>query len=63
MMNKELEVNSPCISVCAMDDVHGVCVGCYRTLSEIESWWDFDNAHKKAVLEKARLREEAMFDN
>lgn len=62
-MTKVPEVESPCISVCAMDEVQGVCLGCYRTLEEIEGWWDFDNAHKKAVLEKARLREEATFDN
>ena len=31
-------LRSPCISVCQMDPVDGVCVGCHRTRIEIAAW-------------------------
>ena len=31
-------MNSPCIKVCQMDPVRGVCIGCCRTLDEIARW-------------------------
>jgi uncharacterized protein len=40
----------------------GLCQGCYRTLSEIQSWWDLDNTAKKAVIEQASVRESAAFE-
>lgn len=56
------EVQSPCISVCTMNEATGLCLGCYRTLEEIEQWWDFDNAQKQEVAQKASLREAQLFD-
>jgi len=58
----EEEVQSPCISVCTMNDATGLCLGCYRTLEEIEKWWDLDNAQKQEVVQKASLREAQLFD-
>lgn len=29
---------SPCIDVCQMDEVSGLCRGCFRTLEEISGW-------------------------
>ncbi|WP_294269690.1 DUF1289 domain-containing protein [Propionivibrio sp.] len=29
---------SPCIDVCQMDEVSGLCQGCFRTLEEISGW-------------------------
>jgi uncharacterized protein len=31
-------VKTPCIKVCQMDPVRGVCIGCCRTLDEIARW-------------------------
>lgn len=31
-------VASPCINVCQMDEVSGLCRGCFRTLEEITGW-------------------------
>lgn len=50
-------VKSPCIGVCAMDDLTGFCQGCYRTLDEITGWWDMDAATQKALLETVATRE------
>lgn len=57
----EVTVESPCISVCAMNEDTGFCIGCYRTLEEIKSWWDLENTEKKAVVEAAKQREEDQF--
>jgi len=56
------EVASPCISVCAMDDNTGLCLGCYRTLEEIQGWWDFDNAAKQQIVDATSARQQAAFD-
>jgi predicted Fe-S protein YdhL (DUF1289 family) len=32
------EIESPCNKICAIDPVTGLCVGCARTLVEIETW-------------------------
>jgi uncharacterized protein len=61
-MRKKPEVESPCISVCAMDEKTGLCQGCYRTAEEIEKWWDLDNAQKEEIVQKASMREAQLFD-
>ena len=44
-------VPSPCINICRMDPVTGLCEGCARTLDEIAGWSRFDPAQKQAVLD------------
>lgn len=61
-MSEELTIASPCISVCAMDDVSGLCIGCYRTLDEIQGWWDLGNTQKKTIMEAVSQRAEAQFN-
>lgn len=31
-------VSSPCVQVCCIEPVSGLCLGCYRTLPEIATW-------------------------
>jgi predicted Fe-S protein YdhL (DUF1289 family) len=42
-------VPSPCISVCRMDAVSGLCEGCLRTLDEIARWSTLPESSKRAV--------------
>jgi predicted Fe-S protein YdhL (DUF1289 family) len=42
-------VPSPCISVCTMDSVTELCIGCYRTLDEIAAWSGLDDAEKRVL--------------
>ena len=42
-------VASPCISVCRIDPVTGLCVGCARTLEEIAAWSTLDDAARRDV--------------
>jgi uncharacterized protein len=58
----EQDVVSPCIGVCSVDDLTGLCQGCYRTLDEIQNWWDLDYVGKLAVVKQASERESAAFD-
>jgi len=39
-----------------MDEVTGLCLGCYRTMEEIAQWWDLDNARKQAIVQQASER-------
>ena len=32
------EVQSPCVKLCVVHPVAGICVGCYRSIEEIGAW-------------------------
>jgi predicted Fe-S protein YdhL (DUF1289 family) len=44
-----------------MDDLTGYCQGCYRTMAEIQDWWDLDNTAKQAIVDAASAREADVF--
>lgn len=52
----EVEVRSPCVSICIMDAPTGLCAGCYRTLGEIASWSELSAGERRAVVERAGVR-------
>lgn len=60
--NKAEEVQSPCIGVCAMDELSGMCHGCCRTIDEIKAWWDMGAAAQKELLVSLEQRQSASFD-
>lgn len=43
-------IESPCIKVCALDAVSGLCTGCGRTLDEIARWSSFGDAERQAIV-------------
>jgi uncharacterized protein len=43
-------VSSPCINVCQMDPVRGVCIGCCRTLDEIARWGSMPLQEQEAIM-------------
>jgi predicted Fe-S protein YdhL (DUF1289 family) len=43
-------VKSPCIKVCQMDPVKGVCIGCCRTLDEIARWSGMSDEQQLQVM-------------
>ena len=55
-MTVEPYIESPCISVCVLDDATGYCKGCLRTRSEIAGWSRADAAAKRAILESLHGR-------
>jgi predicted Fe-S protein YdhL (DUF1289 family) len=43
-------MSSPCIKVCQMDPVRGVCIGCCRTLEEIGRWSGMAESERAQVM-------------
>jgi hypothetical protein len=60
--DSQKEVQSPCIGVCVVDESNQLCQGCFRTLGEIQDWWDLDNDQKQKVVEETSLRANILFD-
>ncbi len=58
-MAKALPVESPCVSVCVLDDVTGYCKGCWRTRDEVAVWSRADDALRLEILERLRERRRA----
>lgn len=54
-----LDVPSPCVNVCQMDERKGFCRGCHRTIDEIAHWSVLDNDEKRVVLVSIELRRRA----
>lgn len=48
-------VSSPCVSICALDE-NDVCIGCFRSGSEITDWFMASSAEKNAILARAKER-------
>jgi uncharacterized protein len=44
-------IKTPCIKVCVVDGESGLCMGCYRRLSEVAQWARFTDAERDAILE------------
>lgn len=53
-------IATPCVQVCVVDGANGLCLGCYRTLTEIAGWGalgDDRRAEIMAELDHRRLRQ------
>jgi predicted Fe-S protein YdhL (DUF1289 family) len=46
---------SPCISVCVLNK-EDICLGCYRSVSEIGAWSDAPPEEKRRILTRAAER-------
>ena len=52
-------ITTPCVKVCVVDGESGLCLGCYRRLSEVGGWAklsDEDRARIMAELPSRRSR-------
>ena len=50
-------VESPCKNVCELDLNTGLCLGCKRTVDEIQNWNLKDNKEKMMITKKAQNRD------
>jgi predicted Fe-S protein YdhL (DUF1289 family) len=48
-MSKRM-IKSPCVDVCKMDKLSGLCRGCLRTIPEIKAWKGLSRKEQKALL-------------
>ena len=44
------DIESPCNKICAIDPVSALCVGCGRTLAEIEGWIRFSAEERARIM-------------
>jgi len=54
--NDTMNIPSPCINVCRMSAVTGLCEGCFRTLDEIARWSRHADVEKRRILEAVERR-------
>ena len=45
---------SPCVAICRLDPVTRRCIGCGRTIDEIATWPDLDDAARRRIVERLR---------
>lgn len=43
-------IKTPCIKVCVVDGESGLCLGCYRKLSEVAAWGRLSEGEREAIL-------------
>ncbi|MCZ4282248.1 DUF1289 domain-containing protein [Kiloniella laminariae] len=53
-------IPSPCTSVCQMDDLTQLCIGCQRNIDEIRDWVIMTGEEKKALLNIIEQRRTSM---
>ena len=56
----DMALPSPCISVCQLDKASGLCLGCFRTGSEIAAWRSMSPGEQHDLLNTLRDRRASM---
>jgi predicted Fe-S protein YdhL (DUF1289 family) len=54
------KIETPCNKVCTVDRGSGLCLGCARTLAEIEHWMAFNDGERARIARDLPRRLEAM---
>jgi predicted Fe-S protein YdhL (DUF1289 family) len=49
-------IATPCIKVCIVDGPTGLCLGCYRTLTEIGGWSALSDDQRAGIMEELSSR-------
>ena len=50
-------IATPCVKVCIVDGASGLCLGCWRTLSEIGGWSGFTDEQRARIMAELPERE------
>ena len=53
---KRIERDSPCVKLCIIHSKHKICLGCYRTLTEISEWSNFSTQKRKEIMQTLHER-------
>ena len=43
-------LSSPCVKICVVDPLAGLCVGCGRSIAEISMWSEMPESERQAVM-------------
>jgi predicted Fe-S protein YdhL (DUF1289 family) len=41
---------TPCVKICVVDPLSGLCIGCGRTVAEISLWPEMTDEQRRAVM-------------
>ena len=52
-------IATPCVKVCTLDAIAGICLGCGRTLGEIERWLRISEDERARIMAELPARLEA----
>jgi uncharacterized protein len=50
-------IATPCVKVCVVDGATGLCLGCYRYLSEIGGWSALTDARRAEIMAELPARQ------
>lgn len=50
-------IATPCVKVCVVDGATSLCLGCWRTLSEIGGWSGFTDEERARIMAELPARE------
>lgn len=54
-------VESPCVGICRLDD-NDVCVGCFRTATEIAHWLSYTAEQRSDIMKQLPERAGSCFE-
>ena len=49
-------ISSPCVKVCKIEPVSGLCIGCRRTTEEIGLWVRLSEPERQEIMRSLRFR-------
>jgi len=55
----EYTVASPCTGVCTLDPRDKVCIGCFRTNTEIAAWRASNDGERRQIMKRVEERKSA----
>jgi len=53
-------METPCIDVCTLDPVTGLCEGCARSIDEITQWASYTPAERRRIMAELESRKAAL---
>lgn len=54
------EVESPCVKICVLHRMSGLCIGCYRTGDEIARWSTMSPDERQTLMAELPSRESSI---
>jgi uncharacterized protein len=49
-------MESPCVDICEIDRIMGLCLGCRRTIGEIAGWSAMTSAERQRIMAELPAR-------
>jgi predicted Fe-S protein YdhL (DUF1289 family) len=49
-MSAPAPIKTPCVKVCVVDGQSGLCLGCFRRMSEIAGWAQLSELERDAII-------------